>query len=127
MKFISRFLARLATGDIALWCTFWLIGTPLALVWDFSGGCMLAGCGVGEPFIAGFLIALFTLSCVAIIFISVAIWRSSSNYPREAWWHWVVAIGAKLCAVLSGLAAAVSLLAVLYLLVTFIYAAIVYA
>lgn len=117
-----RFLTRLATGDIALWCTFWLIGTPLAVVWDLSGGCMILGCGVEEPFIAASLIVLFTLSSLAIVFASVAVWRSSSNYPRQVWWHWVLAIGAKLCAVLSGLAAAISFLVVLYLAVTFVYA-----
>lgn len=117
-----KFLARLATGDIALWRTFWLIGTPLALVWDLSGLSMLTGYGVGEPFIAGFIIVLFTLSSAAIPFIAVAIWRSSSRYPRKAWWQWPLAIGAKLCAALSGLTAGLSLLAVLYLLVSFIYA-----
>ena len=82
-----KFLARLATGDIALWCTFWLIGTPLAIVWDVSGGCKIAGCGIEDPFIAVFLLVLFTLSSVAIAFASVAIWRSSSRYPREVWWQ----------------------------------------
>jgi len=121
-----KFLARLAAGDIALWCAFWLIGTPLALVWDFSGGCMLAGCGVGKPFVAGSLVVVFALSCVAIVFVSAAIWRSSSRYPREAWWQGLVATGAKLCAVLSGFMAVLSFLVVMYLLVTFIYASVVY-
>ena len=117
-----KFLARLATGDIALWLTFWLIGLPLALVWDVSGGCMVAGCGIGEPLIAGFFIVLFALSSLAVVFASVAIWRSASNYPREAWWQWIVAIGAKLCAAFSALAAGLSFLAVLYFVFTFIYA-----
>lgn len=86
---------------------------------------MLAGCGVGEPFIAGFLIVLFALSSMAIVFVSVAIWRSSSKYPQEAWWQWLLAIGAKLCAVFSGLAAAISFLIVLYLAFTFIYAGVI--
>jgi hypothetical protein len=117
-----KLLARLATGDIALWCTFWLIGTPLAIVWDLSGGCMIAECGVGEPFIAGFLIVLFTVSSVAIVLVSVAIWRSSSQYPRETWWQSLLAITAKVCAALSGLAATLSLLAIVYLAITFVYA-----
>jgi hypothetical protein len=117
-------LAKLASGDIALWFTFWLVGTPLALVWDVSGGCMVAGCGIGEPVIAGFFIVLFTLSSLAVVFASVAIWRSSSKYPREVWWQWLVAISAKLCAVLSGLAAAASFLAVLYFVFAFVYAAV---
>jgi hypothetical protein len=118
-----KFLSRLATGDIALWCTFWLIGTPLTIIWDVSGGCTLVGCGIQDPMIGGFLIVLFTLSSMAIVFISVAIWRSSSKYPREVWWQGLLAIGAKLGAVLSGFAAAVSVLVVLYMVCIFIYAA----
>ena len=117
-----RFLARLATGEIALWCAFWLIGTPLAILWDLSGGCMLLGCGVGAPYVAIFLILLFTLSSVALVFAAVVIWRSSSKYPRAAWWQGPVAVAAKLCAILSGLTAAISFLAVLYLAVSFINA-----
>jgi hypothetical protein len=118
-----KFLARLATGQVALWCTFWLIGAPLALVWDVSGGCTVLGCGIDEPSIAFFLLALFALSSVAIVFVSVAIWRSSSRYPRQAWWQTLVALGAKICAVLSGLAAVVSVLVILYMAGIFIYAA----
>jgi hypothetical protein len=117
-----RFLARLVTGDVALWCTFWLIGVPLALVWDASGGCMVIGCGIGQPLLAGSFIGLFTLSSIAVVVVSVAIWRSSSKYPREAWWRNVLAILAKLCAVVSGLAAALSLLAGSYLIFIFIRA-----
>ena len=117
-----KFLARLATGQIALWRTFWLIGTPLALVWDVSGACMVTGCGVEEPLIAGFIIALFTLASVTTPFAAVAIWRSSSNYPRAAWWQTLVAIGAKLCAAFSGLVAALSVLGLLYLAYEFIQA-----
>ena len=118
-----KFLAKLATGDIALWCAFWLIGTPLVLVWDVSGGCTIVGCGIQDPFIAVFLLVLFALSSVAIVFVSVAIWRSSSRYPREVWWQGLLAVGAKLCAVLSGFAAAVSVLVILYMAFIFIYAA----
>src|ERR1700692_2460011 len=121
-----KFLAKLATGQIALWCAFWLIGIPLALVWDASGACMVTGCGVQEPLIAGIIIALFTLSSAVIPFVSWAVWRSSSNYPREAWWQGPLAYGAKLCAALSGLAAALSVLGILYLACTFIYAAVAY-
>jgi hypothetical protein len=120
-----KFLARLATGDIALWRTFWLIGMPLALVWDASLGCMvLAGFGAQEPFIAGVVIALFALSSAALPFVSVAIWRSSSKYPRDAWWHTVLAWSAKLSAAFSGLTGALSVLGLLYLAFSFIYAAI---
>lgn len=120
-----KFLASFVTGRIALWRTFWLIGMPLALAWDASGACMVVGLGIGEPLIAAFIIGLFTLLSTALPFVSVAIWRSSSSYPRKAWWHTPVALSAKLCAVVSGLAAALSLLAVLYLGGTFIYAAVV--
>jgi hypothetical protein len=118
-----KFLARLAAGDVALWRAFWLIGTPLAVVWDVSGGCTLVGCGIDEPSVAGFLLLLFTLSSVALVFAAVAIWRSASKYPRQVWWQRLLALGAKTCAALSGLAAAVSVLVVLYIVGIFIYAA----
>lgn len=110
-------------GDVALWRAFWLVGLPLTLVWDVSGGCTLVGCGIQEPLIELGLIVLFTLASAAIVLASVAIWRSASRYPRGTWWRWFLAIGAKLCAVLSGLAAVVSLLVVLYLVFIFTYAA----
>jgi hypothetical protein len=118
-----KFLARLATGQIALWCAFWLIGVPLALVWDASGGCMVTGCGVQDPSIATVIIVLFALSSAAIPFVSVAIWRSASGYPRKVWWQTPLAIAAKLSAVFSGLAAGLSLLAGLYLIFIYAYAA----
>jgi hypothetical protein len=118
-----KLLARLATGQIALWCAFWLIGAPLALLWDVSGVCTVVGCGIQEPIIEGFLLVLFTLTSVAIPFISVAIWRSASKYPREVWWQTLLAIGAKLCAAFSALLATIGLLVVLYMVFIFIYAA----
>jgi hypothetical protein len=118
-----KFLTRLATGQIALWRTFWLMGTPLAFVWDASGACMVLGWGVGEPFIAGFIIALFTLASLAIPVVSVAIWRSASNYPRRAWWQTPFALGAKFCAAFSGLVGALSVVGLLYLGYEFIAAA----
>ena len=117
-----KFLASLATGEVALWRTFWLIGIPLALVWDISGLSMLTGFGVGEPLIAIVIILAFTLSSAAIPFVAVAIWRSASNYPRGAWWKHALAWSAKLCAVISGLAAGVSFCVVAYLAASFIYA-----
>jgi hypothetical protein len=121
-----NFLAKLVTGNIALWRTFWLIGVPLALIWDVTGACMVLGFGVGEPSIAGCIIALFALASATIPFASVAIWRSASNYPREVWWHGLLAIGAKLCAVFSGLVAALSVLGLLYLAYDTIYAVFAY-
>jgi hypothetical protein len=118
-----KFLGRLIAGDIALWRAFWLIGIPLALVWDLSGACTILGCGIEAPFVSGFLLLLFVLSSVAVAFASVAIWRSASKYPRVTWWQVLAALGAKLCAALSGFAAAVSLLMVLYMVFIFIHAA----
>ncbi len=118
-----KFLARLAAGDIALWCAFWLVGIPLALVWDLSGVCTAVGCGIEEPLIGGLLLVLFTLSSVVIPLVSVAIWRSASKYPRKNGWQTAFAIGAKLSAVVSGLLAAIGLLVVLYIAFIFIYAA----
>jgi hypothetical protein len=119
-----KFLARLAAGQIALWRAFWLIGIPLAIIWDVSGTCTAVGCGIQEPITAGFLLAVFTLSSVIIPLVSVAIWRSASRYPRQAWWHTVFAIGAKLSAAVSGVLATIGLLVVLYIAFIFIYAAI---
>jgi hypothetical protein len=119
-----KFLARLAAGQIALWRAFWLIGIPLAIIWDVSGTCTAVGCGIQEPITAGFLLAVFTLSSVIIPLVSVAIWRSASRYLRQAWWHTVFAIGAKLSAAVSGVLATIGLLVVLYIAFIFIYAAI---
>jgi hypothetical protein len=119
-----KFVARLATGQIALWRAFWLIGTPLALVWDLSGACMVLGIGVEDLLLAGFIIGLFTLASVALPFVAVAIWRSASNYPRQTWWQTPLAIGAKLSAAFSGLVGALSVVGLLYLGSEFIYAAV---
>ena len=117
-----KFLTRLATGQIALWCVFWLIGTPLALVWDASGACMVTGCGVEGSLIAELIIALFALASVALPFAAVAIWRSASNYPQQASWQKLAAIGAKLSAAFSGLLGALSVLGLLYLAYDIVYA-----
>lgn len=118
-----RFLARLAAGEIALWCTFWLIGVPLALVWDVTGVCMVFGIGVGQTFVAGFIITLFALSSLAIPFAALAIWRSASCYPRGAWWRTLLAWAAKACAAFSALTGVLSVAGLLYLATLFIYAA----
>ncbi|MGB7079100.1 MAG: hypothetical protein WBD53_18095 [Xanthobacteraceae bacterium] len=123
MRNLLKFFLRLASGDVALWRVFWLIGTPLAVLWDASGLSMLTGFGVEQPLVAGLIIGVFTLSSLALPFVAWAIWRSASRYPRAAWWWHTLAWGAKLSAVVSGLAAALSLVAVLYLAYEFVYAA----
>jgi len=117
-----KVLARLATGQIALWCIFWLIGTPLVLLWDVSGLCTVVGCGIQQPVVEAFLLALFAVTSVTIPFASVAVWRSASKYPRQVWWQTALAIGAKLCALFSALLAAIGLLVLLYMSFVFIYA-----
>ena len=117
-----KFLARFATGHVALWRTFWLVGIPLALIWDITGLCMVFGYGVEEPLVTESIIALFAVSSLAIPFVSLATWRSASNYPRLAWWHGALAYGAKLCAALSALTAVLSVLGLLYLASTFVSA-----
>ena len=109
------FLKKLMSGQIALWCAFWLIGIPLALVWYVSGLCPVVGCGIEDPTIGAFLLALFGIASVAIPFVSFAIWRSSSNYPQKTRWRTVFALGAKLCAVLSALLAVIGLAVLLYI------------
>lgn len=114
------FLTKLLAGHVPLRITFWLIGIPLAAVWDVSGGCILAGCGVRpigpqvDQFIAGFLILLFTLSSMGVAFVSVAIWRSASTGRRAVWWERLLAFSAKTYAALSAATAFVVLLAILY-------------
>ena len=114
------FLTKLFTGRVTLWITFWLIGIPLAAVWDVSGGCILAGCGMRpigplvDLIIAGLLIALFTLSSMGVAFVSVAIWRSASTRRRAIWWERLFAFSAKAYAALTGATAFIVLLAILY-------------
>jgi hypothetical protein len=117
------FLKKLMTGQIALWCAFWLIGIPLALLWDVSGVCTVVGCGIQDTTIGGLLLALFAASSIAIPFVSFAIWRSSSKYPQKTWVQTGLAVCAKLCAVLSGLLALIGLMVLAYIAYVFIYAA----
>lgn len=109
------FLKKLMTGQVALWCTFWLVGIPLALVWDVSGVCTVVGCGIQDTTVAAILLALFAFSSIAIPFASFAIWRSSSKYAQKTWRHTVLALAAKLCAVMSGLLAVTGLAVLLYI------------
>jgi hypothetical protein len=108
-------LKKFMSGQIALWCAFWLIGIPLALLWDVSGMCTIVGCGIQEPAIGGLLLALFAVLSIAIPFVSFSIWRSSSNYPQKTPWRTTVALGAKVCALLSGLLALLGLAVLLYI------------
>jgi len=109
------FLKKLMTGQIALWCIFWLIGTPLTLVWYLGGACTVVGCGIQDTTVAAILLALFALSTIAIPFVSIGLWRSASKYPRQTWSQTSLAIGAKLCAVVSGLLAVTGLTVLLYI------------
>jgi hypothetical protein len=118
-----KFLARLTAGDVALWSAFWLIALPLVMVWHVSGGCTLVGCGFEDPAIGGLLLAVFAVSSAAIPLASVAIWRSSSHYPREARRQKLVVLGAKIFATVTGAMAIIAVLAILYMVFVFIYAA----
>ena len=115
-----RFLVKLFAGDVTLWCTLWLIATPLAIFWDVNGGCILTGCKFQlvasrvDLIITGFLIGLFALSNVGVAAVSVAIWHGSSKQRREVWWERLLAFGVKLYAALTGSAAFVILLVILY-------------
>jgi hypothetical protein len=92
-----KFLAKLATGQIALWRVYWLMGTPLTLIWLATGAAMVFWHGLPDMFVVG-IIGVFTLATLTIPFIAWAIWRSASNYPRKAWWHTALAWGAKAAA-----------------------------
>jgi hypothetical protein len=115
--------ARFMSGQIALWCAFWLVGVPLALIWDVSGLCTVVGCGIQEPTTAGLLLAVFALTSVAIPVVSIAIWRSSTKYPRPTWWQTLAALAAKLCAVFAALLALTGLAVLLYIAAVLLYAA----
>ena len=117
-----KFLRKLAKGDVALWRAFWLLGIPLALIWDLSGTCTAVGCGIQDPMGGLFLMVLFTLTSIGIPFAAVAIWRSASNYPRAGWPQTLIAWCAKLSAVVSACLAVIGLLVVLYIAGIFIYA-----
>lgn len=110
-----KFLKRLAAGHVVLWRAFWLIGAPLTFLWCVSGTCTVVGCGIEEPAIGGALLALFALLSVAIPFLSVAIWRSASKYPRQTWPQTLLAIGAKFCVTAFGLLALIGLAVLLYI------------
>jgi hypothetical protein len=93
-----KFLAKLATGQIALWRVFWLVGTPQTLIWLVTGAAMVFWPGAA-PSVVGFIIAVFTLATLTIPFVAWAIWRSASNYPRKTWRQTALAWGAKAGAV----------------------------
>ena len=120
------FLTNLFAGRVALWITFWLIGIPLAIVWDVSGGCIVAGCGAQSLgprvnlFIAGLSVALFTLSSVGVGVASVVIWRSASTYRRDIWWKRLLEFSAKAYAALTGATAFLVLSAILYALLHYL-------
>jgi len=90
-----KFLAKLATGQIALWRVYWLIGTPLTLIWLATGAAMVFWSGAPDLFVVGSIIGVFTLATLTIPFVAWAIWRSASNYPRKVFWHTALAWGAK--------------------------------
>ncbi len=118
-----KFLARLFAGEVPLWRAFWLVGLPLSLVWDACVAVLLiTGLGIGDLLLGGLIIIVFALASLAIVFVSIAIWRSATKYPREVWWQAALAIIAKLCALFSAFVAAISFLTVLFLLANYIYA-----
>ena len=114
------FLRKLFAGRVSLWITFWLVGIPVAAVWDVSGGCIFAECGISSLgpllnlFIVRFLMALFALSNVGVAFVSVAIWRSASRHRRAVWLETLLALSAKVYAVLTGVTAFAVLIAIVY-------------
>lgn len=117
-----KFLAKLATGQIPLWRVYWIIGTPLTLIWLVTGAAMVFWSGAPDLFVVGSIIAVFTLATLAIPFVSWAIWRSASNYPRKAWWQTPLAWGAKACAAFWILVALASVAGLAYLGSDFVYA-----
>jgi hypothetical protein len=93
-----KFLAKLVTGQIALWRVYWLIGTPMTLIWLATGAAMVFWSGIPDLVVVGFIIGVFALATLTIPIVAWAIWRSASNYPRKAFWHTALAWGAKVSA-----------------------------
>ena len=93
-----KILAKLATGQIALWRVYWLIGTPLTLIWLATGAAIVFLPGLPGLLVVG-IIGVFALATFAIPFVAWAIWRSASNYPRKIWRDTALAWGAKASAV----------------------------
>jgi hypothetical protein len=121
-----KFLTKLAAGQVALWRVFWLIGTPLTLIWLITGAAMLFR-SAPNLLVVGFVIAAFTLATLTIPFVSWAIWRSASNYPHKVWWHTALAWGAKACAAFWTLVALGSVAGLVYLGYEFVEALLLYA
>ena len=63
-----KFLAKLATGQIALWRVFWFIGTPLTLIWLITGAAIVFLVGIPSLFVVGSIIGVFTLATLTIPF-----------------------------------------------------------
>jgi|SRR5579871_1278654 hypothetical protein len=89
-----KFLAKMATGQVALWRVFWLVGTPQTLVWLVTGAAIVFWPGAPRS-VVGLVIGVFTLATFTIPFVAWAIWRSASKYPRKTWWQTALAWGAK--------------------------------
>lgn len=109
------FLKRLGAGELPLWRVFWLIGTPLALVWDLTGAAMVFGTGATGPVLTIAIIAIFTLATLALPFIAFATWRSATNYPRGTLMRTALAWAAKAAAVITGLIGVGSIVGLIYL------------
>jgi multisubunit Na+/H+ antiporter MnhG subunit len=94
-----KFLAKLATGQIALWRVYWFIGTPLTLIWLLTGAAIVFLAGIPSLLVVGSIIGVFALATLTIPFAAWAIWRSASNYSRKTWRQTALAWGAKASAV----------------------------
>jgi hypothetical protein len=92
-------LGKLMTGQIALWRVYWLMGTPLTLIWLVSGAAIVFLAGIPSLLVVGLIIGVFALATLTIPFVAWAIWRSASNYPRKTWRQTALAWGAKASAV----------------------------
>jgi hypothetical protein len=103
-----KILAKLATGQIALWRVYWFIGTPLTSIWLATGAAMVFVPGLPGS-VVGFIIGVFAVATLTIPFVGWAIWRSASNYPRKVWWHTALAWGAKASAAFWTLVALASI------------------
>ena len=84
-----------------------------------SGGCIIGGMQSLGPeadsFIAGSLMAVFTLSSIGVAFVFSSHMAQLIEAPtRRTWWGRLLEFNAKLYAALTGFAASVILLGIIY-------------
>jgi hypothetical protein len=82
---MMSYLGRLWRGDVGLACTYWVWGVLVVGIGIGAGGIFVAGLS-GIPALA---ILWFVVYPASLIFMAVAVWRSSSKYAGPRVWVWL--------------------------------------